>query len=252
MSIILGIVIVVGVISCGSTQNVSLVSPPQSTSEMGMRKFFNYEGNRYAILDSEYSPDKVELGKELGVLKIEMVQGDMETLEADFATTFGVGGKIYEIRGYNKGFRVLLEHEGSYYMAENVGKVSGEVFDLKEYFDVSNLIGNYKSMAIHDPMTRDKAKDVEVELGKEILEEIKNSSTKDLTDDEYMSIASAQTNGDFGLIVTTLKDGSYVEMFIMPELGYISVGDETFKLSDNFKNIAPLSMFSKKLNYKNE
>lgn len=196
----------------------------------GGRKMLNYDGARYEFLGdgAQYNLDRQKLTNVLGTLQYEFV------VQEDLTTTFALGGTLYEIPSYSPQFRVAVEYEGAYYIAQLVANVDDEPIAIDHYLDVSQLKENVKEIRINSHMGMEVLKRLDQSKAKRMVEALYSAIPATLADDDYGSIASAQTGGQSYLISFVLKDSTTVDMYIIPGLGYIAVGDSWYDLSESF------------------
>lgn len=67
-----------------------------------------------------------------------------------------------------------------------------------------------------------------------MLEIISTSTAAELASSDYEQIASAQSEGKSYQLHVTLSDNTYYSMYLLPELGLISIGDDYYRLPDSF------------------
>lgn len=69
-----------------------------------------------------------------------------------------------------------------------------------------------------------------------IIDGLYSAKTADLSNKEYEAIAEAQSQGKSYQLKFNLKDGTYMGMYIIPELKVVSMGDAYYHLPDTFLN----------------
>lgn len=229
----------------------ALQSPPQITQQQlpvsaptpeGYRKIFYYNGYTYALVEGEelYQLNDFEPTKPLGTLQFDIMQGEKEDgtnkyAETEFATNYAVGGKLYEIPAYPSKFRVAVEYEGIYYLAEIVSKVNNSEVSAKEYLDFASLKEHTQEVSIFNHMgDQSLYKFTDHTTTQSIIEELYTAKAVNLTDKEYEAIGGAQSEGKSYQLKFMMKDGTDVSMYIIPELKSISMGDNMYQLSDSF------------------
>lgn len=113
------------------------ISAPSSTQGMGMRKFMNYNGHRYVFLEDTYQVDIEEddLIQALDTLETQLTYDGTSDPTEQLATSFAIGGTIWEVEQYNPSYRVVVALEGNYYLCENMGRSDDQVFNLSQFFD---------------------------------------------------------------------------------------------------------------------
>lgn len=206
----------------------------------GGRKILSYNGYRYAFIGdgTEFDFSHVKLGKALGTLH-EASSSDQSQVgsckgDQDFCATFAAGGTLYEIPNYSVDFRVAVAFDGAYYIAELAGKVDNTPLDILYYLDKSGLSEHVEGAVIQDHMGMEKLKEVSKKDAENIVECLRDGKTAELSEGDYESIGSAQAEGKSFLFSFVLDDSTTVDMYIIPEMGYISVGDDFYKLPKQF------------------
>lgn len=107
----------------------------------------------------------MEPDKSLGALEFDLNQepgkndGD-KNAEKDYAATFAMGGKLYEIPTYPSHFRIAVKDEQYYYLAEIVAKVDDSAMSAKEYLDLANLKEHAKDIYILNHVGNDVQKTI--------------------------------------------------------------------------------------------
>lgn len=209
--------------------NLNKMSSPSSEP----RRILQYNKNIYEFLENENSVKKEDLDKELGEIKFDLLE-DEKNYNKDLSATFGIGGKIYSLKEYNKDFRVAVVYKNKIYICEKVDEIDKKV-NIEEYFKNANLINLTKYIEVYDHFGMEKQKVVEGELAKELLSSLEKSEDIILSDEDYEKIASAQGNGGSFLLKAVLKDKTTFDFYILPELQLVMIGDNTFKITDSAK-----------------
>ncbi|WP_313638784.1 hypothetical protein [Paenibacillus sp.] len=239
--------LVLGVVIYNSPLAPSVTSPQitQQTpvsAPTGIRKILNYNGYRYAFVGdgAQYKFTGVKPEKSLGTLDYDINQeigkddGD-NYVEKDYSSTFAVGGKLYEIPTYPSHFRIAVKYEEEYYLAEVVAKVNDSAITAKEYLDMSNLKEHAKDIHVLNHVGNDMLKKMTDHASVEsIIDGLYSAKTADLSNKEYEAIAEAQSQGKPYQLKFNLKDGTYMAMYIIPELRVVSMGDAYYHLPDTF------------------
>lgn len=211
------------------------------------RPFFNYNGYRYAFranvmsnLPIAYNLTAFDFQKSVGTLEYDLAavmtgaSSEQELAERDYAATFALGGTVWELPGYNPGFRLAVELDGIWYIADVVGRVDGEPLGAKYYIDTAKLDKQVSQILITPLNYGDILGTIDGETASKLLAELKNASPANLTNEEYEAFARIQSQGGTYTLVVQLKDATSVEMLITPELGIISIGDDKYHLTDRF------------------
>lgn len=200
----------------------------------GGRKILNYRGYRYEFLGdgAEYDLSGLKLTRELG-----KIQGDASNPDTDdqgLTATFAIGGIVYEIPTYSAGFRIAVSYDGATYIAQLVGKTDNTPLDISYYLGESGLADRVETAVIHDHMGLETLRELPREDAGKILDCLKDAQLVELTEETFSAIADAQAGGESFLLSFLLEDGTSVEMYVIPALGYISVGDDFYQLPAQF------------------
>ncbi|MFV0400101.1 MAG: hypothetical protein ACK5LX_05710 [Oscillospiraceae bacterium] len=211
------------------------------------RPFFNYNGYRYAFranvmsnIPIAYNLTAFDFKKSVGTLEYDLAavmtgeSSEQELAGRDYAATFALGGTVWELPGYNPGFRLAVELDDIWYIADVVGRVDGEPLGAKYYIDTAKLDKQVSQILITPLNYGDILGTIDGETASKLLAELKNASPASLTNEEYETFARIQSQGGTYTLVVQLKDATSVEMLITPELGIISIGDDKYHLTDRF------------------
>lgn len=245
-----GIVLVLGLSINMFPDKPQSATTPQITKQApaaspnGIRKFLNYNGYRYAFVDDgapfKFSGD--EPSKSLGALEFDLKR-DIEKNEPainaakDYATTFAFGGKLYEIPSYPSHFRIAVQYEHQFYLAEIVAKVDDTAITAAEYLEISNLKVQVQDFHILNHMGNDVLKKVTTRTSvNAVIDGLYDATNAHLTNKEYEAIADAQSKGKSYLLKFNLKDGTHMNMYMIPELNIVSMGDSYYRLPGMFMN----------------
>lgn len=197
-------------------------------SPMGMRKLMNYEGYRYAFLNDGESFK----------LKGEELEEELGQVPED--ATFAQGGVIYTLRNYAPTFRVAIEWEGNYYIAERVAKADDSEMDIKAYVESMALENNLEKVVISDQIGMEVLKTLSEEEEMLLIENFSKAEIAQLESTDYEKMARAQSEGKSYKISLVLKDGTVVESYVILSMNYISVGDYTCTLENLNEKIGSL------------
>ena len=193
---------------------------PGMEGPSGMRKTMNYNGARYVFLENGavYDLKPSSLSASLGTLEYDIQENPKQYSSTELAASFAVGGTIYEIRGYDPLFRLAVEWEGQYYIAQCVDMLDDSEILLSDYFETAGFYDTTEQIRIYD------------HAGRSVLAELfwwgygTNAGTASpigaagLTDVQYQKIARAQRSGESFLLSFQLKDGTSYEMRVIPSL----------------------------------
>jgi len=240
--------LVLGVAIYTSPLKTSLTNSPQISQQTpvsaptGVRKILNYNGFRYAFVSdgAQFKFTGMKPEKSLGTIDFDINQeigknNGGEVVEKDFSSTFAVGGKLYEIPTYPSQFRIAVKVEEHYYLAEIVAKTNDSTMAAKEYLDMSNLKEHAKDIHVLNHVGNDVLKKMTDHASVEsIIDGLYSAKTADLSNKEYEAIAEAQSQGKSYQLKFNLKDGTYMGMYIIPELKVVSMGDAYYHLPDTF------------------
>ncbi|REK77653.1 hypothetical protein [Paenibacillus paeoniae] len=157
--------------------------------------------------------------------------------DQDFATTYLAGGTLYRLQGYDPGFRIAVEHQGRYYIAQMSGRTDDVTIPAEEYVNVADLVRLTEKIDImnHSGSLHLHSLDGKNEVRKwiEMFSRSESSVNRDREDDEQW--AKAQSEGKSYLAKLRLKDGTAIDMYVVPELGAASLGDNRYGLPESFQ-----------------
>ncbi|MFD0960738.1 hypothetical protein [Paenibacillus chungangensis] len=212
---------------------------------MGPQKYMNYNGHRYTFLQQGVAYDLSgfmrESKEELGTLQFDVLEdlgsgGKKGYANKDYAATYLVGGTLYRLPGYDTGFRLAVELDGQYYIAQLAGRTDEGIIPANEYIALADL----KRLAERvDIMNHSGSKLlhslVEKQAVKEWIEAISaSSSADDLTREDMEKLARAQSEGRSYKIAFQLKDNTSIDMYVAPELKLASIGNGRYVLAEAF------------------
>lgn len=207
---------------------------PGADSPNGIRKTMNYGGYRYAFLENgaAYDLDPSLLSQTLGILNDDIQQNPETYGFADYASTFAVGGTVYQIEGYDPAFRLAVEWEGQYYIAQCVDTLDGSPLELSSYFDTANLRDRTEEIQICDHAGQNILCTFTAEDAEELLSLLNQAVPAELTNEEYQEVARAQRSGGSYQLVFQLKDSTAYTMYVIPALSIVSAGDNRYQMPD--------------------
>ncbi|MGL4335930.1 MAG: hypothetical protein ACRCST_03475 [Turicibacter sp.] len=194
-------------------QEVKNPSPSISeTSPMGeFRKMIDVNGFRYVFLNNGEAFDlkASQLGGELD--KIEMLKD----------------ANVYEIKGYDGAFRFAVEANNEFFIAQLVSKSDDSAMDIATYFEMANLEDHVKEVQIFDHLGMELLQTLDQGQATNLLNVFSKTAVANLASEDYEAIAAAQTNNESYKVVFILEDGTTVEEYVIPNMGYVTVGDYT-------------------------
>lgn len=209
---------------------------PGADSPGGFRKMMNYDGFRYVFLENgaAYDLELSDLSRSLGTLDYDIQQDPQAYGSVENATSFALGGTVYQIDGYDPAFRLAVEWEGNYYIAQCVDTLDGTALELRNYFDTAGFPDAVEDIQICDHAGRNVLRSVaEAEIGP-LLSLLAQAAPADLTDDQYQEIGRAQRSGGSYQLVFRLKDSTSYEMRVIPALSIVSAGDIRYLMPDEY------------------
>lgn len=198
----------------------------------GGRKILCYDGARYAFLGdgAQYDFSALPLTNALGTLTQDSADASSDALSASFA----VGGTLYEIPGTSTQFRVAVEFEGAYYIAEAVTGADGAPLDAAAFFESANLQGRVQKAEILDHMGLQMLREISTADAKGMVQSLTEMQPSRLTDTDYEAIAGTQAQGASYQLRFVLDDGTSVDCYFAPSLGKLSLGDSWYDVPAAF------------------
>lgn len=217
------------VVDGGGSEMSSLISPT------GPRRFFYYDGSRYAYISEEGSKEvnSLKLGKKLDVLKIDLNQYGDDFKEENLMTTFLPGGEIYEIETYNKEFRLAVVFDGEVYLAEKIDNMDASDVDLEDYFKKADLVERTKDISIFDHMGLEELKKIDKETSDDFIGKIKTAKEYRPTDEEYEKIGGYQSDGKSFKLIFNFED----KLNLVAYMAYYFKQDKFKFMKFSLKNI---------------
>ena len=209
---------------------------PGADSPNGIRKMMNYGGFRYAFLENgaAYDLDPAVLSKFLGKLSYD-IQQDPETYSStELAASFAVGGTVYQIDGYDPAFRLAVEWEGQYYIAQCVDTLDDSPLELSSYFDTANLQDRTEEIQICDHNGRSVLCTLTGDAADKLLSLMSQVVPVELTNEEYQELARAQRSGRSYQLVFRLEDSTAYTMYVIPALSVVSAGDNRYQMPEEY------------------
>ncbi len=183
------------------------------TSPMGARKMMDLDGNRFVFMSNgePINPEYYPIGEELGTVN---------------------DGTLYKLGEYSPEFRQVFKYEDIYYIIENVGKSDDSNIDVKSYLETANLENTVVFADVFDHLGSSLLNNLSTEECKEILAIFSEATISDLENSDYETIGKAQAEGDSYQLIFTLEDSTRFTSYVIPSLGYITIGDYTCIVED--------------------
>lgn len=190
---------------------------------MSAQSYLNYNGNRYSFLDNGAFFD-------LSGVKLGPIADSMQPANGE--------GTIYTIPGYDPGFRLAVEREGHYRIAQFAGKSDDGVIAADEFLALADLGRLTERVEI---MTHTGTELLHAIEGKKNLQALikaigQSKIADDWTMEDERRLAVSQIAGNSFMIKFNLKDGTAVSMHAMPELKLATIGNGRYRLSERFLN----------------
>ncbi|MDQ6419398.1 hypothetical protein RB620_08140 [Paenibacillus sp. LHD-117] len=218
---------------------------PRAFDAGGVSKFLNYNGSRYTFLNDgapfDLSALKIEEGEPLGMLDYD-ISADLQAggvngyAKRDFGATYLMGGSLYELPGYEPGFRLAVAHEGSTYIAQLAGKTDGSMIPAGDYVKQAKLGRLAERVELLDQPGKQL---LHVWLAKKDLRDWIDRITacepvSELTNELHDQLALAQSSGKTNVLRWALKDGTSIDMNIFPDMKIVTIGDGAYALPDSW------------------
>ena len=180
---------------------------------MGERKMINVDGDRFVFLNNGQAFDEtfLQLGDEIGAHS---------------------NGTLYKLNNYNSSFRMAFKYENAYYIVENVGKSDDSKMDITTYLEAANLESQVLYADVFDHIGGAIMNGLSAEEAVKVLNAYKNATVADLETSDYEAIAKAQAEGQSYQLVFTLEDHTSFTSYVIPSMGYVTIGDYTCVLED--------------------
>lgn len=220
-------------------------------------KYFNYQGNRYEFMTdgAKYDLSKVKLTEMLGSLEhsitFDVKRREFINSDLDYASTYMTGGTLYKVSAYDIGFRLAVVKDNSYYLAQIAGKVDKSPLPAAIFFKNGNLrkitaqiriMNRAGTVLLYESSSQ--------KLIKTFIDNFSEASPADnLTDEQYQTFRTAQSNGRSYKVQLKLKDSTDIIIYITPDIGILSIGENNYFLTESF--LSEYSAFFEKLNTSN-
>lgn len=202
----------------------------------GMRKFMNYDGNRYVFMGNATACNLSagQLGNVLGTLEHD-IQADSQTnAKLDFSATFALGGTVYEMADYHPEFRIAVEWEGNYYICQNVGHSDNTPMDIAEYFETARFPETINTIFIYDHMGKEMLAEIPDKEIASIIDTLAQAKPAELNGEDYQKISKEQKEGNSYQLFLNLNDGTVYQLYVIPSLEITMIGDNRYVLPENF------------------
>lgn len=190
---------------------------PEQTSPMGARQMVDIDGNRFVFINNGEAIDEslLQLGDTLGTLH---------------------DGTRYALTNYDSQFRQAFKYEESFYIIENVSKSDDSKMDLTAYLDSADFESHVMYADIFDHRGGNILDHLPIEDVSKVLAAYREAVHMDLEESDYEAIAKAQSEDNSYKLVFTLEDHTLFSSYVIPSLGYVTIGDYTCKI-ENFETL---------------
>ena len=207
---------------------------PGADSPNGIRKTMNCNGLRYTFLDNGAAYDLTadDLSAPLGTLEYDIQQDPEHYSGADLAASFAVGGTVYQMAAYDPAFRLAVEWNGQYYIAECVDTLNGQDLELSTYFETADFADTVELVQICDHAGQNVLRTISGDKIQALFSLLVQAAPAELTNEQYQAIAHAQSSGASYQLLFQLKDGTAYHLYVIPTLSFVSAGDNRYLLPD--------------------
>lgn len=202
----------------------------------GPRKYLNYNGFQYVFLENgcPFELTEAHLGEVLGRLEYNILTDREGNGARDYAATFGVGGTLYQMTGYDPDFRLAVEFEGNYYICEKTGSADGTDLDAAALFEAADFQKTVTEIVLFDHFGREELGQLSGKEAKLLIELLAQSSPASLSNEDYEAIGKAQKSGRSFLVVFQLADTTRYRLYVIPSLSIAMIGNGRYTLPDEF------------------
>lgn len=218
--------------------NNQLAVAQKAEAPSGMRKMMNYGGRRYAFLDNgaPYTLEENALPDVLGTLEYDIVKDPEAYGTAEFASTFAVGGTIYRLADYAPEFRVAVQWQDQYYIAQCVDTLDGTDIDVSEFFASAGFAETVTQIKICNHVGRTVLYTLSDDQTEKMLLTLSQACPTKPAGEQYQQIARAQQDGNSYRLCFALKDETEYTMYVIPALSLASLGDNYYTLTSDFSS----------------
>ena len=209
---------------------------PAADAPDGMRKMMNYNGNRYVFLKNgaAYSLSAQQLKAALGTLDYDIQADPQANGKKEFSTTFALGGTVYALADYDPAFRLAVEWEGNYYLCQRTGQTDNSPMDAAEYFAAARFPERIERVSIADHAGAEVLAEFPGGEISALIGALAQAQPAALAEEDYLAIASAQTEGASYQLLLELNDGTTSSLYVLPSLQIAMIGDNRYALPDSF------------------
>lgn len=209
------------------------------SAPVGPRRMFNWNGCRYVFVENgaPYDFSAFDITERLGSLEYDMQgmeSGEAPYIQADGATTWALGGALYAIPGYDSAFRIAVEEDGVWYMAELVARVDDTPLDAEYYFRVADMKRLVRRAELLPHMGGESLHTLGWRQARGLVDILSTAQPAKLTGEQYQQLAGAQSQGRSWQLSLLLGDGTAVNLYVVPDMGIVSIGDGYYRLPDAF------------------
>ncbi len=207
--------------------------PTPPASSMGtVRNFFNLDGLRFAYHSdvTEENASNFVKGDMLGELTKSANEWTEDQYTENLYSNLDKGAKLYAIDGYDNTYRIIVEQGDKLSIYQSVANSDDSNLDLANYFTAADFSNNVEQIDIYDHMGINSLKSLDAATAKDLLDKIALSQPAQLQDADYQNIASAQSDGKSFLLKAKLSDGTSTDMYVIPQLNIVMVGDGKYTI----------------------
>ena len=217
------------------TNSYSQTSP----SQIGIRKFMNYNGNRYVVLPDIPNTllNSLKLTNNLGILDtpIELYdvnQNDFNT-PTNFSSTFALGSEVWETSSYDSRYRIIVKDNDMLHLCEIVGKSNDSEIDINEFIKYGDF---YSRISQIDIIPYSSTNSPIILEGTDCSSFIDNLSTATFipgSSISYDKLLSPESRNNSFKIIFRFDDQTITETTFYKDLSIISFGDNYFSLASD-------------------
>ncbi len=244
--IISSIILVIG--SRYYVSNNELNTPPQnpdyltshyqsSPSQVGIRKFMNYNGNRYVVLAdiSDRLLNSLTLTNRLGILDspIELYEESQTNSHspANFSSTFALGSEVWETDSYNSSYRIIVKDNDVLYLCEVVGKSDDSEININHFILCGDFYNRISQIDIIPYSTDNTPIILKGSDCNSFLDHLSAATFIPSSSIDYDALFSAESSINSFNIIFKFSDGTLTQSTFYQHLSMISFGDNYFSLT---------------------